>query len=265
MVCKNPGRACLLATLLLPGMSTAAGLNDTGQTACQNDTGVVSPEPSTHPRQDCTRGRDAAAAAGVLPKTGAGSAGFDYTKIAADGSDLPVSATSWSCVRDNLTGLIWELKTNGAMPDLRDRRWTYCWYDDIHNDNNGGIAGWNCRTPEGQCSVENFGGVCNTQTYIAAVNAAGLCGHSDWRLPIRLELQGLVHYTFAEPGPTIDSGYFPDYPYTDWTWTSSTDAQNPYTAWAVSFRSGSVFPQTKVDNKGAGGAAFSVRLVRGGQ
>ncbi len=30
-----------------------------------------------------------------------------YTKLAADGSDLPLSATTWYQVRDNVTGTVW--------------------------------------------------------------------------------------------------------------------------------------------------------------
>jgi len=33
-----------------------------------------------------------------------------YTKLDAQGKDLPVSATYWATVRDNVTGLIWEVK-----------------------------------------------------------------------------------------------------------------------------------------------------------
>ena len=51
--------------LLASGAASAAGLNDTGQTTCYDDDSAESPEPSTHPRQDCTVGRDAAAGGDV--------------------------------------------------------------------------------------------------------------------------------------------------------------------------------------------------------
>ncbi len=35
-----------------------------------------------------------------------------YTKLDAAGNDLPTGATEWTCVRDNDTGLIWEVKTD---------------------------------------------------------------------------------------------------------------------------------------------------------
>jgi hypothetical protein len=238
------------------GPAFAGGLNDTGQTTCYDDTGAVSPEPGTHPRQDCTVGRDAAAADGVLPKTGAGSKGFDYTKIASNGGALPASATSWSCVLDNLTGLTWEVKTNDG--GLRDRDWTYTWYDDIHTDNNGGDPGATGRWAD-TCGGTLPNDECSTQAYVAAVNAAGLCGQGDWRMPTRLELHGLVDYGIPCPGPTIDSAYFPNTQQERY-WSSST-YPNPTYAWYVyfgDFYCGTVEPDYK-------SYLYAVRLVRGGQ
>src|SRR6187549_1514494 len=82
----------------------AVGLPDTGQSICYNDTDSpdivpassavsISRDGGTHPRQDCRFGRDPAAAVGALAKTGAGAKGFDYSKIANNGTVLPASAT----------------------------------------------------------------------------------------------------------------------------------------------------------------------------
>ena len=78
--------------------------------------------------QDCHQGRDAGLNLGnstftfvngsgttKIAKVGAGVAGFDFTRLNANGSTHTgsVYATSaWSCVRDNHTGLIWEVKTD---------------------------------------------------------------------------------------------------------------------------------------------------------
>ena len=82
-----------------------------------------------------THGRDALARAGQLQKVGGGEAGFDFTKLDANGNALPASATSWDCVRDNVTGLIWEVKTTSGL-----RSWsnTYTWYDPNSPDGNPG-------------------------------------------------------------------------------------------------------------------------------
>jgi len=251
-------RAGLLAGMAmgLVGATFAAGLNDTGQTTCYDDTGPVSPEPSTHPRQDCTVGRDAAAAAGVLPKTGAGSKGFDYTKIANNGSVLPADATlgpgasQWACTRDNLTGLVWEVKTNDD--GLRDMNWGYHWYDNIHTDNNGGNAG---SLGPNTCGGTLPNSQCNTQAYIAAVNAAGLCGQYDWRMPMLRELHGLVDYSRYGSNHTIDSAYFPNN--ITAYWSSSTAPSVDY-AWYIDFGYGFV----RSINKNFG---LGVMLMRGGQ
>jgi hypothetical protein len=248
---RNWRRAAWWCGLLAAGAAFAGGLNDTGQTTCYDDTGAVSPEPGTHPRQDCTVGRDAAAD-GVLPKTGAGSKGFDYTKIANNGGVLPASATSWDCVRDNLTGLTWEVKTNDG--GLRDRDWTYTWYDDIHTDNNGGTPGYK---GSNTCGGTLPNSQCNTQAYVAAVNSAGLCGQRDWRMPTRRELQGLVDYGIPYPDPAINSAYFP-YTAQSAYWSSSAYANDPARAWYVFFNSASAHTGYKKFDVHA-------RFVRGGQ
>lgn len=245
-----------------PGLNAqahAAGLNDTGQTTCYDDTQAVTPEPSTHPRQDCTMGRDAAAAAGVLTKVGGGSKGFDYTKIANDGRELPADAvlgaagaSDWACTRDNLTGRIWEVKTDDG--GLRDRDWTYTWYDDIHPDNNGGNPG---SLGSDTCGATLSNGQCNTQAYVAAVNAVGLCGFNDWRMPTSDELQGLVDSGIPYPGPVVDSAYFPN-TVGDWYWSSSVWAYSLRSAWYVDFGYGIV-------NAGGKASGYRVRLARGGQ
>lgn len=69
----------------------AAGLNDTGQAACYDSAG--SAIGCTGTGQDASYGRDAAVAAGgQLTKTGAGAAGFDFTKIANNGTALAAGA-----------------------------------------------------------------------------------------------------------------------------------------------------------------------------
>ena len=50
-----------------------------------------------------------------------------YTKLDASGSALPDSATEWVMVRDNVTGLIWEVKTDDNS--IHDKDNLYTWYD----------------------------------------------------------------------------------------------------------------------------------------
>jgi Protein of unknown function (DUF1566) len=177
-------------SLLVIGVAPLAGaLNDTGTTLCYTDaqfpvtcTASVISDGGTHPRQDSRLGRDANPSPG---KVGAGAAGFDFTKISNAGNALPASAAlgsnanDWACTRDNFTGLVWEVKTsNPATPGLRDVLNTYTWYNP-NAASNGGDAGITGNTTSCNGTLT----ACNTQDYVAAVNAANLCGRSDWRLP----------------------------------------------------------------------------------
>ncbi len=44
---------------------------------------------------------------------------MSYTKLDGSGNNLLDSATSWAMVRDNVTGLIWEVKHNGWTQKLQ--------------------------------------------------------------------------------------------------------------------------------------------------
>jgi Protein of unknown function (DUF1566) len=178
---------CPIIAVLLS--SSTLAVNDTGTTLCYTNsqfstacTAAVISDTGTHPRQDARLGRDANPSPG---KIGAGAAGFDFTKISGSGNALPASAAfgpganDWACTRDNVTGLIWEVKTsNPSNPGLRDVLNTYTWYNS-DPASNGGDAGSTGNTT----SCNGTLAACNTQEYLAAINAANMCGRNDWRLP----------------------------------------------------------------------------------
>jgi hypothetical protein len=204
------------------------------------------------PGQDGHFGRDALARAGQLPKIGDGAAGFDYTKISNSGAELPASATlgsspnDWACTRDNLTWLIWEVKTNDG--GLRHRNHTYTWYDPNSPD---GIPG----TPNGGSCV---GSDCDTTGFVEAVNARGLCGARDWRMPTVDELLSINH--LGRVNPAIDSTFFPNTP-PYWFWSSTPEARYTDTGIAA-------FPvRFSYGGEGWGLKSYShrVRLVRSGR
>ena len=222
-------------------------LNDTGIDWCaNNNTNFLDCPVSTHPGQDGDHGRDALARQGLLQKVGAGAAGFDYTKLDANGNDLPASATDWSCVRDNHTGLTWEVKVGGSS-HLRHRAHTYTWYN-ADSSSNGGNAG---TQDGGNCT----GSDCDTHGFVQAVNAQGLCGASDWRMPTPMELRSLAHR--GRTYPAIDLDYFPNTPSSNF-WSASPYAGSTSSAWFVGFSHGNNYRSPKSWN-------LSVRLVRGGQ
>lgn len=242
-------------------------LNDTGLTQCDNGSNVLETctlgntgDTSAMPRQDARFGRDAAQGVGQLPaKTGAGAAGFDFTKIAHNGTALPASAaqgtnpTDWACTRDNVTGLVWEVKTTSG---LRSSAHTYTWYSTASN--NGGNAGSvGTNTCGSTLSAMPYNNQCNTANYVAAVNTAGLCGASDWRLPTRRELHSIVHYG-SSTVPVVDEGYIIAIQSTNPYWTSDTSTPSPASAWTVRFRNGTsnAFDKSNL---------YHVSLVRSGQ
>ncbi|WP_127022415.1 DUF1566 domain-containing protein [Rheinheimera mangrovi] len=189
---------------------TASGkLNDTGISWCADgvQNNLACPVEG-YAGQDGEHGRDALARAGQLQKVGGGDAGFDFTKLDASGNDLPASATEWSCVRDNHTGLIWEVKTTDG--GLRDMNHFYTWYNP-DNSTNGGSAG---TQNGGSCT----GSDCDTYAFVQAVNQQGLCGANDWRMPTQKELLGIVHN--GQIMPAIDTHYFPNTPF-GWFWSLS--------------------------------------------
>jgi Protein of unknown function (DUF1566) len=249
------------ALALLGGMSaipaalSQSALNDTGVDTCYDDLGNPSgTEPPTDPRQDCRMGRDAANAAGVLYKAGAGTKGFDFTKIANSGSVLPATASlgstagSWACTYDNNTRLLWEVKTS-ISTDLRYTGNTYTWYS-TNAGNNGGYSG----TPNGGACA---GGIqCDTQSFVTAVNGNALCGHSDWRMPSIQELKTIVDYSQPYDGnfPAVDNTYFPNTQQSAY-WTGTNYAGSSAYAWYLVLNGG----YTVAYDKGNGYYALLVR------
>lgn len=226
---------------------TASGkLNDTGIDWCANagSNNLACPV-AGFAGQDGEHGRDALAREGKLQKVGGGAAGFDFTKLDANGNDLPASASAWSCVRDNHTGLIWEVKTTDG--GLRDMNHTYTWYNPDSSTNGGSPGTQN----GGQCT----GSGCDTHAFVQAVNSQSLCGANDWRMPTRKELLGLVHN--GRFYPAIDTAYFQNSP-SGWFWSSSPNANDSSGAWSVNFDAGNFHGLNKNRN-------FRVRLVRAGQ
>jgi hypothetical protein len=242
----------------LPGPAAAGGaLNDTGITLCGaypsgNTAAPCTPNPAG---QDAGYGRDAAAQAGVLTKVGAGSAGFDFTKIANDGTELPAGAAlgpnpgDWACTRDNVTGRVWEVKLDDAL-QMRHQNHTYTWYDPASPDGNPGTLG-----TTGTCNTTLGVSECNTANYVSAVNTAQLCGFTDWRMPTVKELEGIADRN--RTNPAIDPDYFPNTP-SSYFWSGSPNAGNSGYAWVVYFSNGRASYYGRSSN-------LHVRLVRGGQ
>lgn len=245
----------LFAVVALPAV--AAGINDTGVTTCFIPTlfpgacdASNSGDAASYPRQDARFGRDAAQAAGKLPpKTGGGVAGFDFTPLDASGNPIAltggVPASPPSCVRDNITGLTWEVKTTSGLRNTANR---YTW----HNGSTGSSGLDYCAG-----TLAGYPGLCTTHNYVSAVNAAGLCGTSNWRMPSRRELRTILN--MGGSIPFVDNNYFPN---TAGGKHWSGDAMVTYPnslAWEVNFGDGSTAIDQMYTSSFSG---YYVRLVR---
>jgi hypothetical protein len=161
-------KAFVIFLVILAGLFLSVSVHafqsfpDTGQTKCYNNSAEI---PCPSPGQPFY-GQDAQYQP-RLPRS--------YTKLGNGGTLLPDSAAhvdnggQWIMTRDNVTGLIWELKTNA------NRNHTY-------NRSNA------------------------QDQFIAGLNSAVFGGFSNWRLPDIKELSSLIN---AAGPPWIDFSWFP--------------------------------------------------------
>jgi hypothetical protein len=221
-----------------PLVEQIVALNDSGVAGCTDLVlrNLPCPVP-TLPDQDADQGRDAAARNGQLVKVGFGPAGFDLTKLDANGDPLPDDATTWPCIRDDVTGLIWEVPADSGLTYAQN---LYTWYqpDPLLN---GGEPG----QPDGGSCV---GSRCDTDGFIQALNAASHCGFQDWRLPTRRELFSLVDFSRIDPAIVVDA--FPNLPpnFDRFFWTSGTSSSTisvGFHAWAIYVATGQIDSKSK--------------------
>jgi hypothetical protein len=244
-------------TVIIKPMPIQA-LNDTGVVLQATDSLILSDYQGDYPGQDGQRGQDIIHANGLSEKAGRGEQGFDFTRLDPIGDEVDDETSSWNCVRDNITGLIWESKTAAQTSTLRSSSHSYSWYQSDEEEGfDGDLNGIGT-----SCSITN----CNTQEYIAQVNSQGLCNFRDWRLPTHNELLSILHFGQVA-APMIDADYFPNTtdsftaPVWYWTQDSSADGFNneqAQNAWAIDFASGN-------DNFLNKSTAARVRLVRAGR
>lgn len=235
--CITPQLGCDLPMVLKDGeciTPQASGIfNDTGLVDCSDGSfNVQTCGISQFPRQDAEFGRDATHYNDLD-----GHAGFSFTKISATGTELPLDASEWSCIKDNITGLLWEVKTDDN--GLHDKDLNYSYYSPTFNPKN------------------EFATASDVTGFITTVNNKGFCGVNNWRLPNSIELQGIVDYSLSLPGPAIDQSFFANTRNTVF-WTVSPYPRNENGAWVVYFDDGRVFDDYR--NRNGGGAA---RLVSG--
>ena len=214
--------------LMFTAVAGTAPVPDTGQTRCYNNTiEITCPSPG-----QTFYGQDANYTVNLISST----------KLDGSGNVLPDSATSWVMVRDNVTGLIWEVKKNldgvSNYSDPHDADNSYSWYDPT--DSNPGTSGIGT----------------DTKDFIDALNIAYFGGYSDWRMPTIKELAYIINYNVPMPGPTIDTNYFPNTKAAVY-WSSTAYVSSAYFAWGVNF-------YYSDDYYGGKSNSYYTRAVRGG-
>ena len=190
-------------------------------------------------------------AASTLPTgSSAQPAGAGFTRVCHSGEAAGAGAcpalpalgsgpNDWGCTRDNASGLLWEIKTAEPGPRHPDR--TFSQFTTAYN-------------PSRELGSGN-----DAAGYLSAVNAQRVCGATDWRLPTRLELLGLIDYRSAPTAMAIAAAYFPNPPTKlskSVFWSGSAAAGLGTNAWGIDFADGSAGDDNRSVN-------YALRLVSG--
>ena len=153
------------------GRATIRGTIHNDDIGGLNDTGMTSSDASG---DDASFGRDVTA-----NDDSDGHAGFSFSKLDSSGTALADQAADyatapWDCVRDNVTTLVWETKTDDSGTRDKDVAYSYT----------------------------------TSSSYVDTVNAMNLCGYSDWRVPTLTELRTLLDFSNAF-ALRVDTNFFP--------------------------------------------------------
>ncbi len=121
-------------------------LNDTGATLCSDGNVALQACPlatnlARDPAQDAQHGRDSNS---LINDDVDGVVGFSFTKVDSAGNTLAHNAATWSCVRDNITGLLWDATASQEV--------TYTWAlakaQATGFGSKCGVSGWRLPTPQ---------------------------------------------------------------------------------------------------------------------
>jgi hypothetical protein len=167
-------------------------LPHTGQIKCYNDEGKIIPPPK---KNEKFYGQDGSLIINAL----------SFTKLREQAREADDSLNwdkGFRMVRDNHTGLVWEVKSPNPS-DFNFQENKYTWED--------------------------------TKEYINQLNKRAWCGFRDWRMPHREELRTIANYNGQIPA--VDEKYFSDTA-PGFYWSADTYAKDPKFIWGVYFAYG---------------------------
>lgn len=165
---------------------------DSGQKRCYDENGLLKTAPKKGQRYF---GQDATYSIHPL----------SFTKLGFEGKELTDGSAwtkGWRMVKDNNTGLVWEVKSPHEA-DINFIGNSYTWDDAF--------------------------------AYIKDLNRKGLGGFRDWRLPGREELRMIVDYNGHIPA--TDLKFFPDCK-PAFYWSKDSNNKEPIFGWGVYFAYG---------------------------
>ena len=212
--------------IIIPGILTAR-ISDTNQNTCYNSNYLTQCQ---SPNEDFY-GQDAHYITNSQ----------SFTKLDVHGKELDHDAEQWLMVRDNVTGLIWEIKQNSDkiedFSNPHDADNEYSWYDSEADSED----------EKGFINDNN-----NTEFFINSLNESRFGGFNDWRMPDLKELLSIVDLSIHDP--SINTTYFNNAKSSSY-WTSNTYTNLESNAWLLRFDHGSTYYKHKSN-------IYNVRAVR---
>ena len=232
--CRSIAALCVVAPLVSCTLGRMAP-TDTTPPAISSTSPSESAAGAVSNAQESLAKRDAHAATRSDPVS---RPGFSFTRVTG------------GCVLDNITGLMWEVKT--ADGGLRDGGNIFTNFDsttELQKLDRTKYAMTYIAPTQAEIDAPT-----NSAGYRNRVNAQGLCGYSDWRIPGVDELQTIMDFNASYKTRFVDANWFPNTRYSN-TWSSSPVVGVSRSVWYVMFNEAGVY----VD--GRWGHA-SVQLVR---
>lgn len=152
-------------------------LNDTGVKKYFNGISLENSSSLDFPGQDADFGLD---------KT---DDGFKFKKLDEKGNILDDNSTSFSCVKDERTGLIWEIKSDDKQsPSYK--------FSTFAIDATQGIKVAKIKAlNNASCNNKNGLDSCKVSSYITYLNNKNYCGKNDWKVPSYMDYFNILDFS----------------------------------------------------------------------